>query len=341
MSMIEIMKSKLLIRFLFCLCIAYVCLAAVSFAILIPYYFSSMFDYSTYAGLPFFIKIVAELSEHYVSLPLFLAALAFSLPLISLFMLFVAWGSIKISEMTSRLVLISKSLYFISILLVLFSFVPMVWIVREAVVIEGPHIHGWFVESSPIFSSYVAAFMEFTSFMITTLKEWMVRYGAAGLFVAMVVSSIISPIPNEVILAFAGMSMPLVQVMVVGALGSTLGGIFAYYVARLGGRPLAEKFVKKKTLTSMDDWFSMWGSLAILIGRLVPFIPFDVISYFSGITKVRASMFIFLTFLGSLPRCFFYAYVGELIAEYNLPVLTVLAMTVLTAFIVFRLKIKA
>ena len=335
-----IMKSKLLIRFLFCLCIAYVCLAALSFAILIPYYFSPMFDYSTYTGLPFFIKIVVELREHYLSLPLFLAALAFSLPLISMFMLFIAWASIKISEMTSRIEIISQSLYFISILLALFSFVPMVWIVREAVVIEGPHIHRWFVDVSPIFSSYVASFMEFTRSMVITLKEWMARYGAAGLFVAMVASSIISPIPNEVILAFAGMSMHPIQVMVVGALGSTIGGIFAYYIARLGGRPLAEKFVKKKTLTSMDDWFNRWGSWAILIGRVVPFIPFDVISYFSGITKVRVSMFIFLTFLGSIPRCFFYAYVGELVAEYNLSVLTVLAVTVLTAFIIFRLKIK-
>lgn len=339
--MIVIMKSKLLIRFLLSLCIAYVCLATLSFAILIPYYFSPMFDYSTYIDLPFFIKIIVELREHYLSLPLFLTALAFSLPLISLFMLFLAWASVKLSEMTSRLEIIPQSLYFISILLILFSFVPMVWIVREVVVIEGLHFHLWLVEASPIFSSYVAAVMGFISSIVIAFKEWMVRYGPAGLFVAMVASSIISPIPNEVILAFAGMAMHPVQVMVVGALGSTVGGIFAYYIARLGGRPLAEKFVKKKTLASMDDWFNRWGSWAILIGRLVPFIPFDLISYFSGITKFRVSMFIFLTFIGSIPRCFFYAYVGELIAEYNLPVLTVLSVTVITAFIIFRLKIKA
>ncbi|MEM3905967.1 MAG: VTT domain-containing protein [Nitrososphaerota archaeon] len=91
-------------------------------------------------------------------------------------------------------------------------------------------------------------------------------------------------------------------------------------------------------MASMDRWFQRWGSWTIILGRLVPFIPFDAISYLSGLTKVRIERFAFLTFLGSLPRCLLYAYIGELIAEYNLPILIALFVTMLTVFLFFKIK---
>jgi uncharacterized membrane protein YdjX (TVP38/TMEM64 family) len=166
----------------------------------------------------------------------------------------------------------------------------------------------------------------------------MATYGPLGLLTAMIVSSIVSPIPNEVILAFAGMTMNPISAAVFGGIGSTVGGVICFYIARLGGRPLAEKFVKKGTISSMDGWFQRWGSWAIILGRLVPFIPFYAISYLSGLAKVKIERFTFLTFLGSVPRCLFYAYVGELIAEYNLPILIALFVTILAVFLFFKIK---
>ena len=117
-----------------------------------------------------------------------------------------------------------------------------------------------------------------------------------------------------------------------------MGAILCFYIARLGGRPLAEKFVKKKTIASADEWFQRRGKWAILLGRFIPFVPFDAVSYFSGLTTISISTFAFLTFIGSIPRCLFYAYMGELIAEYNIPVLIVMSVTILTIFLIYRLK---
>ena len=114
--------------------------------------------------------------------------------------------------------------------------------------------------------------------MIIASKGWLATYGLMGLLTAMIVSSIVSSIPNEVILAFAGMTMSPMSVAVFGALGSTVDGVLCFCIARLGGRPLAEKFVKKSTIASMYEWFQRWGSWAIVLGRLVPFIPSDAIS---------------------------------------------------------------
>ncbi|MCW4046317.1 MAG: VTT domain-containing protein [Candidatus Bathyarchaeota archaeon] len=113
----------------------------------------------------------------------------------------------------------------------------------------------------------------------------MATYGPLGLLTAMVVSSIISPIPNEVFLAFAGMTMSPISVAVFGAIGSTLGGILCFYICKIGWEAVGREVCEKSTVASMDGWFQKWGSWAIILGRLVPFIPFDAISYLSGLTK--------------------------------------------------------
>ncbi len=327
-------------KLIFVFGIGYAFIWALSILILIPYYSSAEFSYAPYAGLPFMAAMASELSEHYIPLPVFFIALAFLFPLVSIFTLFSTWTLRKISETASRSRFISQPLYIIAIMLALASFVPMVWVLRELVVIEGPVVQNWLANAMPLLASYIQAGQGFVNSIVTASKSWMATYGPIGLFTAMIVSSIISPIPNEVILAFAGMTMSPMSVAAFGALGSTVGGVLCFYIARLGGRPLAEKFVKKSTIASMDGWFQRWGSWAIILGRLVPFIPFDAISYLSGLTKVRIERFAFLTFLGSVPRCLFYAYVGELIAEYNLPILIVLFVIMLTAFLFFKIKKK-
>jgi uncharacterized membrane protein YdjX (TVP38/TMEM64 family) len=103
--------------------------------------------------------------------------------------------------------------------------------------------------------SYLQASQPFMTTVVEAFKSWITIYGSLGLFTAVALASVISPIPNEIILAFAGMVMTPVEVAISGALGSTVGGTLCYCIARLGGRPLVEKFVKKKTITTAGEWF--------------------------------------------------------------------------------------
>lgn len=218
------------------------------------------------------------------------------------------------------------------------SLVPIL-AVRELVVKESV-IQNWFITTLSISYSYFQASQPLTTTVVEAFKSWIAIYGSLGLFTAVALASVISPIPNEIILAFAGMVMTPVDVAISGALGSTVGGILSYSIARLGGRPLVEKFVKKKTITSAGEWFARRGRLAILLGRLIPFIPFDAVSYFAGLAKMKIYTFTILTFLGSIPRCLFYAYMGEMIAQYNIPALIVLSVVCVLVFLLLRMKQK-
>jgi hypothetical protein len=130
-------NTRVFSKLIFAFGAGYTLIWALSILILIPYYSSAEFSYSSYAGLPFMAAISSELSEHYIPLQLFFVASALFFPLISIFTLFYTWALRKLS-VVSRSRLISQPLYIIAIMLALASFVPMVWILRELVVIEGP-----------------------------------------------------------------------------------------------------------------------------------------------------------------------------------------------------------
>ncbi|MCW4025202.1 MAG: VTT domain-containing protein [Candidatus Bathyarchaeota archaeon] len=189
-----------------------------------------------------------------------------------------------------------------------------------------------------LFPLHLGSFPGFVNFVVITCKGWMAVYGPIGLFTAMIISSVLSPIPNEVFLAFAGMTMNPLSVAFFGALGSTVGAVICFYIARLGGQPLVKRFVKESTLAPMNQWFNKWGSWAILLGRLIPLVPFDAVSYLSGLTKTKVTKFSVLTFIGAIPRCLLYAYIGELIAAYNLPFLILLVIIVVIILLIWEYR---
>jgi uncharacterized membrane protein YdjX (TVP38/TMEM64 family) len=57
------------------------------------------------------------------------------------------------------------------------------------------------------------------------------------------------------------------------------------------------------------------GLLYVLLLRLIPLFPFDLISYISGISKVRFKAFFIGTLFGIIPGTFAYNLLGSSFAE--------------------------
>ena len=137
-------------------------------------------------------------------------------------------------------------------------------------------------------------------------------YGKIGLTAVMIVQTIIAPIPSEALLIFAGAVMNIWDVLIFGGTGLIIGSIIAFYIAKKGGRPIVEKLIGEKWTSIMDDWVSKHGTKAILFTRIVPVIPFDLVSYVGGITKLEFSNYIIATVIGAIPRILVLAYAGSL-----------------------------
>ena len=134
-----------------------------------------------------------------------------------------------------------------------------------------------------------------------------------------------------------------------GAIGSTLGSIFAYYVGVWGGRPLLERwgryiFISPSDIEDAERFFARWGKLAVFAGRMVPLVR-TFISVPAGVARMNLWTFTIYTFAGSFIWSLMLAVVGyelgenwEDIRDWTRPVEIPIAAigVVLVAWYVFR-----
>ena len=181
-----------------------------------------------------------------------------------------------------------------------------------------------------------------------TIQEMILNLGAIGIFVGMFLESSVVPIPSEVVLVGAGaIGFTLFDIAIFGGLGSTLGAVVGYSIGRYGGRPFLDKYGKYFFVTSdklkfVDNWFEKWGAYSVLVGRLIPLVPYKVFSIASGVGKMNFTNFVIFTLIGSIPRAFILGYVGSLLytAKNILLMLGVLGLFIILPILVMRLSHK-
>lgn len=150
------------------------------------------------------------------------------------------------------------------------------------------------------------------------------KFGYLGIFTAMVIEGVLTPIPSPIFLPFAGLlakqgvlSLPLV--ILVAASGATLGSLGAYSIGLWLGRPFLLRYgkifgVEQRHLEKADTWFQRHGNWAILIGNAVTGIR-SIISFPAGIARMPLRGFLPFTFLGALVWTTALVVVGFLLGE--------------------------
>src|ERR1700722_13354745 len=143
--------------------------------------------------------------------------------------------------------------------------------------------------------------------------------GYASVILLMAIQSACIPIPSEVIMPLAGWALAhsqvdLIILATVASLASNLGSIPAYWVGARGGRPMVERYgrlllLSRRDLDLVDRFFVRFGSLAVLIGRMLPIVR-TFIAFPAGVAKMNQVRFHIYTFIGSWPWCYALAYVG-------------------------------
>ncbi len=155
--------------------------------------------------------------------------------------------------------------------------------------------------------------------LIALLTAAIAAGGYTGVVLLMAIQSACIPIPSEVIMPFAGFALAhsqaqLILLATLASLASNLGSIPAYWVGAKGGRPLVERYgryllLSKRDLDLADHFFSKYGSITVLVGRMLPIVR-TFIAFPAGIAKMNQLRFHIYTFIGSWPWCYVLAYVG-------------------------------
>lgn len=144
------------------------------------------------------------------------------------------------------------------------------------------------------------------------LESVMQSLGVFGIALLMFLENVFPPIPSELIMPLAGYhasqgEMPIVLVVLSGSLGSLLGVVPWYYAGRALSEERLKRFAAKRGrwLTLMpsdidraDRWFRRHGSLAVLLGRLVPTVR-TLISVPAGLSGMVLPRFLVYSAVGT------------------------------------------
>ncbi len=124
---------------------------------------------------------------------------------------------------------------------------------------------------------------------------------------------------RPVLFFLPSMGLTIVAGVLFGALWGTayvaIGGAFStivgYYFARWMGRDALRKMLQSgKRLGRLDQWSQYYGENAILSMRLFN-LPWDLVSYWAGLTGVRFKDFYLASMIPLLPISFLYTYFGS------------------------------
>ncbi|MDD3905136.1 MAG: DedA family protein [Candidatus Omnitrophica bacterium] len=157
------------------------------------------------------------------------------------------------------------------------------------------------------------------------------KFGDLGVFVGMFLESSIMPIPSEVVIVGAGaIGVPVLSILIFGSVGATLGSMVGYALGRYAAMPVILKYgrfilIKPHHIAKAEAFAKKYGGYSVLLGRVLPIVPFKVFSIAAGITKIPFWTFIICTLIGVVPRIFLLSIFGSALVKYTKPSLLIVA----------------
>lgn len=146
---------------------------------------------------------------------------------------------------------------------------------------------------------------------IDAVREYIKSFGVWAVaisFAMMILQSVAAPIPAFFITFSNAIIWGWWRGAILSWTSAMAGAALCFFISRVYGRGAAEKFTSKLALDDVDLFFEKYGKNAILVARLLPFVPFDPISYAAGLTAMSFKDFFLATGLGQLPATIVYSY---------------------------------
>ena len=161
-----------------------------------------------------------------------------------------------------------------------------------------------------------SVFAMFATGDFSAASDFMAQYGPAAAvvsFLLMVFQSVIAPLPAFLITIANANLFGWWQGAILSWTSAMSGAALCFCIARVVGREAVEKLAGKNGIRQMEEFFQRHGTQSVLIARLLPFVSFDWVSYFAGLTSMRFWSFFLATGLGQLPATIVYSYVGGML----------------------------
>ena len=147
--------------------------------------------------------------------------------------------------------------------------------------------------------------------------EWVEGLGALGpiVFILGYIGATVAFIPGSVLTVAAGAIFGLGKGVLYVMTGATLGSSVAFLLARYVAREAVEQRIAGNAkFAAVDRAVGREGWKIVVLLRLSPVFPYNLLNYGLGLTKVRFRDYV-LASIGMLPGSFLYTYSGFLVGD--------------------------
>ena len=149
--------------------------------------------------------------------------------------------------------------------------------------------------------------------------NWVHDLGYWGLLIlgaAYLPSALVAFPPAFLLTIAAGVFYYIAPAVIAISLGSTLAATCAFLLGRTLARGWVEANVAKRPVfKALDTAVAEGGFKIVLLTRLSPLLPFFILNYAYGLTKVKLRDFVLASWLGMLPGTLLYVYIGSTVGS--------------------------
>ncbi|MEH2359323.1 TVP38/TMEM64 family protein [Nostoc sp.] len=150
--------------------------------------------------------------------------------------------------------------------------------------------------------------------ILANALQWIDSLGTVGAiaFIALYIIATVAFFPGSILTLGAGVIFGAVWGSLYVFIGATLGATAAFLVGRYLARGwVADKIADNKKFAAIDQAVGREGLKIVLLTRLSPIFPFNLLNYAFGITGVSLKDY-FIGSVGMIPGTIMYVYIGSL-----------------------------
>jgi len=155
--------------------------------------------------------------------------------------------------------------------------------------------------------------------LVRSALQWIHQMGpwAPVIFILAYILACVLFIPGSLLTLGGGFLFGVWRGIIYVSIGATLGATCAFLVGRYLARGWVSRQIEKnEKFKAIDEAVARQGWKIVLLIRLSPVFPFNLLNYAFGITRVSLSPYVFASWMGMLPATVMYVYIGSLAGSF-------------------------
>ncbi len=178
---------------------------------------------------------------------------------------------------------------------------------------------------------------------VAAVRRWVDDTGTSGLVLLTLAKAVVvvGPVPRSPLCFALGVVLGFSTGLAVGLAGGLLGALAAFGLSRTLGRRAVVRLAGPR-LAAADGALGDRAFTAVLVGRVMPFVPFSAVNHAAGLSAVPFRPFLAATLLGLVPGTVLQVGAGAAVPELSAwaarpgsPAVAAVAVAVVVAIVVW------